>query len=142
MTTLAPLNLLHQTFEVRCVENRTKPPERRVFQEFCDRQLSQVRFEERSRSQGKGLLNSTSLGERLSSNRSSSLGNFGSPANSAAYAYTARKSRLELGIVGQDLLLGRSTGKPFQNLLNRNSVAPNTGFPEPHLRIDRDPFQQ
>ena len=44
--------------------------------------------------------------------------------------------RLELGVVGQDLRLGRPTGKPFQNLLNGDPVAANARFTEPHFRID------
>jgi hypothetical protein len=49
--------------------------------------------------------------------------------------------RRKLGIVRKDLLVGRSTGKPFQNLLNGDPVAANAGFAEPHVRINRDSLQ-
>ena len=50
--------------------------------------------------------------------------------------------RFELGIIGQDLLLGSPTGEPLQNLLHGDPVAPNARLPEPYVRIDRDPLKE
>lgn len=50
--------------------------------------------------------------------------------------------RFELGIIGQDLLLGCPTREPLQNLLNGDPVTANAGLSEPHVGIDRDPLKE
>jgi hypothetical protein len=50
--------------------------------------------------------------------------------------------RFQLGIVGQDLLLGYPLRQPFQNLLNGDPMTANPRFPEPHVRINRDPLKE
>jgi len=50
--------------------------------------------------------------------------------------------RLELRIIGQDLLLGCPAGKALQNLLNRYAVTADARLPEPDFRIDRDAFEE
>ena len=48
-------------------------------------------------------------------------------------------TRLELGVVGQDLRLGLTAGESFQNLLNHDPAPANAGFAERHVRIDLRP---
>jgi hypothetical protein len=85
----------------------------------------------------------TSIGDRLSSKRSFILWRLGSPKPIRRISvYGEQVIRFELGIIGQDLLLGCATREPLQNLLNSDPVAANARLPEPHVSIDHDSLQE
>jgi hypothetical protein len=78
--------------------------------------------------------------QNLSIARASSSRDFGARQFGRIRVYGKEIIRLELGVIGKDLLLGRPVGEPFQNLLNGDPVAANTRLAESHIRIDGDPL--
>jgi hypothetical protein len=93
-----------------------------------------ARFEVRSPIQGRGRVITEPVAATGFRRRGvSSTGDFGSRRQFGGICVHGKEViRLELGVIGQDLLLGRTTGKPFQNLLNGDPVAANARFAEPH----------
>src|ERR1039458_10813305 len=119
MTTLAPGNCCNRRSKSLSVETRMKPCAAAYSRILRSPTRASPFRSALSDSGNRSRNNGTSRATGFRRRGASSSGDFGPGCQFGGIRVHGEEViRLKLGIVGQDLLLGRPPGKPFQNILN------------------------
>ena len=143
MTTLASLHRPNSRSKSLSVETRTNPPAQ-AYSRILTSPAPASPFLRALSDSGKGrAIAQPALAKGFRRKEASSPGDFTLCRQFRRIRiYGPEILRIELRIIGKNLLLGGSIRKPLKNLLNRNAVAAYAGFPKPYVRIDRDPIEK